>query len=73
MPEWLSLRLLCGACGEIENLVKACPSDYRVKKGEFGPVACARCGAKAASPTVRPWTLSENDRTFLRKLRIRAQ
>jgi hypothetical protein len=71
--DWIALRLRCEACGAIENLVKACPSDYRVTThGEFVPVACVTCGVKAASPTVQPWELTHNDREFLKKLRIRS-
>ena len=65
-------RLRCEYCG-VEADQGVTLDRLRVEKGEFQPVICGSCGAMAASPTVRPWELTFNDRKLLRHLRITAE
>lgn len=64
------LRLHCTYCEAVSERGIA-PSQLSVtRRGEFVAIACPQCGQLAASPTVRPWDLSFNDRKLLRTMRI---
>ena len=67
-----SLRLACTACAATTLCTLPLATLRVTRQGEFQPVACPRCGAHKASPTVRPWRLTYTDRQWLRKLRIAA-
>lgn len=68
--DWRWLLLHCAACDSVIEQGLHRQQLTRTTRGEFVPVSCSRCGAKAASPTVRPWDLSFNDRKMLRTMRI---
>lgn len=63
------LFLRCGTCGETEERT----GWFRVVRGEFVPVTCSSCGARAAAPTVRPYELTHGDKKMLRAMRIAAK
>ncbi len=71
-PSW-TFWLKCAACGDVTQRVVATTHVVRLSSGGLAPMRCVECAALAVAPTTPPWRLSENDRRFLRGMRITAE